>query len=349
MEELLKQSPFSFSGYKRGDTLEGTISSVSGREVLIDIGGKMEGVVGQKEWEEIKDFVARLKVGDKIKAVVVTAENDQGQMILSIKRAAHGNRWEKFNKLLETGEAISVRGVEINRGGLIAETEGIRGFIPSSQLSVEHQADLAKLINKTLMVKVIEVNREQNRLVFSERANVSEEERKVKLDLVKKSVTVGEKYTGKIAAIMPYGIFVSLESGADGLVHISEVSWEKSDDLEKIFKLGEEIEVLVLGINEADGKLNLSIRQLTEDPWTKLAGKYKEEQQVRGKVAQVTNYGVFVTMDKGVDGLIHITKIPPGTIYEVGQDIRCTIETVDLKNHKISLIPVLTEKPVGYK
>lgn len=349
MEELLAQEGYVPRGFKRGDAVEGHVSSISGKEVLIDFGGKMEGVVGEKEWDIVKDFVSRLKPGDKISAIVISAENDKGQMIVSIKKAGSKYRWEKAKELLESGEPVNVRGVEINKGGLIVEFEGLRGFVPGSQLSGEHQSEISRMVNKTFAVKVIEVDETSNRLIFSEKAVTGVADLAKKLEEVRSKVTVGEKYTGKVSAIMPYGIFVNLDNGADGLVHISEISWSKVDDLNSLYKVGEEVEVKAVGINDTDAKLNLSIKQLLADPWQDLAKKYTAEQQIKGKVTRVSSYGIFVQLEEGVEGLIHISKVPPDASFEVGDDTTCTVESVDINAHRISLIPVLKVKPIGYK
>lgn len=349
MEGLLADIGYGFKGFKKGQFVSGTVSSISGKEVLIDFGGKTEGVVGEKEWEDVKNFVSGLKTGDKIDAMVISAENDRGQMVVSIRAAGNRFRWQRVKDLLKSGEVINVRGVEVNKGGLLVDFDGLKGFIPGSQLSGEHGGEMTRLVNRAIPVKVIEVDQPQNRLIFSERAVTGAADLSKKLDDVKSKVTIGEKYKGKISAVMPYGVFVNLEAGPDGLVHISEISWEKVDNLAELLTVGQEVEVLVLGINEHDGKLNLSIKQLLPDPWTDLAKKYSTDKEVKGVVTRVSAYGVFVKLEDGVEGLIHISKVPTGTEYKVGEDVKCTIESVDIKSHRISLIPVVTHKPIGYK
>ncbi len=349
MEELLARVGYGFKGFKRGDVVSGSVSSIAGKEVLIDFGGKTEGIVGEKEWEQVKDFVAKLSIGDTIDAVVISPENDRGQMVVSIRSAGSKFRWHRADELLKNGESIRVRGTELNKGGLVVDFEGLKGFIPGSQLSSEHQADLNKLVNKVLEVKVIEVDQASNRLIFSEKAVSGAAETQKKIEEVKARVAIGEKYKGKVSAIMPYGIFVNLEAGPDGLVHISEISWQKVENLGELFKVGEEVEVMVLGINEADGKLNLSIKQLLPDPWVKLSQKYSTDQQIKGEVTRVSPYGVFVRLDEGIEGLIHISKVPPDAEFKPGEEVSCTIESIDVPGHRISLVPVVTYKPIGYK
>lgn len=349
MDELLATSDYSLKVYKKGDVVEGKIASITGKEVLIDVAGKTEAIIGEKEWDQVKTFVSELKPGDKITGVVISAENDRGQLVISIRRAGSDYRWQKMERLLKSGEPLTVRGVEINKGGLIVEAEGLRGFVPTSQLSMENQAQIQKMINKSFQSIVIEVSKEQNRLIFSERQISATADLAKKLEEVRSKVKTGETYKGKVSAIMNYGVFVNLSNGADGLVHISEVSWNKVDDLGSIFTVGQEVEVLVLGIGENDGKLNLSVKQLQPDPWLKLADKYKPDQQIVGKVTKLTSYGAFVELEPEVEGLIRTSKIPPSMELNPGDKVSCIVESVDLPAHKIALVPVLTEKPVGYK
>ncbi|OGG19247.1 hypothetical protein A2721_00235 [Candidatus Gottesmanbacteria bacterium RIFCSPHIGHO2_01_FULL_47_48] len=349
MEDLLAQVGYGLKGFKRGDLVTGTISSISGKEVLIDFGGKTEGIVGEKEWEQVKDFVAKLRPGDKIDAVVISAENDRGQMVVSIRQAGSKFRWSRADSLLKSGEAVNVRGVEVNKGGLVVDFEGLKGFVPGSQMTPEHQAEVNRMVNRVFGAKVIEVDQKQNRLIFSEKAVTGAADLAKKIEEVKSKVKIGEKYVGKVSAIMPYGVFVNLDAGPDGLVHISEVSWQKVENLNELFKVGAEIEVLVLGINENDGKLNLSLKQLQPDPWQDLAKRYSADQQVKGEVTRVSSYGVFVRLEEGIEGLIHISKVPAGTEYKPGEEVTCTIESVDANAHRISLVPVTTYKPIGYK
>ncbi len=347
MEELLRG--YSWTGFEKGEVVTGTVTSISGKEVLIDFGGKMEGVVGEKEWDQVKDYVSKLTVGDKIEAVVISAETEKGQMVVSVRKSGSKYRWQKANELLKTGEPVSVKGVETNKGGLIVEFEGIRGFVPGSQLSADHQAEISKMVGKSFLAKVIEVDVSQNRLIFSEKAITGAADLAKKLTDLKSKVKIGEKYFGKVAAVMPYGVFVSLDNGADGLVHISEISWQKVEDTASLFDVGDEVEVMVLGINDHDGKLNLSIKQLVPDPWLTLSKKYTTEQQVKGKVTRVSSFGIFVRLEEGLEGLIHISKVPAGKEFEVGEEVTCTVESIDATAHRISLIPVVTFKPIGYK
>lgn len=349
MADLLAVYGDSFHGFKKGQSVTGAVASINGKEVLIDFGGKTEGIVGEKEWEDIRDYVAKLSPGDKVSAVVISSENDRGQMVVSLRQAGAKFRWTRAEALLKSGEPVNVRGVEVNKGGLVVDFEGLKGFIPSSQLAPEHAAEINRLVNKILSGKVIEVNQKDNRLILSERAVSGAADLAKKLEDVRSKVKVNETHSGKISAIMPYGLFVNLDAGPDGLVHISEVSWQKVDDLGSLYKIGDKVEVMVLGVSESDAKLNLSFKRLLPDPWVDLSKKYALEQQIQGVVTKVSHYGIFVKLEEGIEGLIHISNVPPDATYEPGQEITCTIESIDSTAHRISLIPVVTYKPIGYK
>lgn len=343
MDELLKAYGATFRGFKRGDKVEGTISSIAGREVLIDVGGKMEGVVGEKEWEDIKVFVATLKPGDKVLAHVISAENEKGQMILSIRNSMQSSRWQTFDQLYKSGEVVTVRPLEVNKGGLLVDYSGIRGFIPTSQLLTSQ--NLGNYLNKTLQVLVIEVDKTQNRLVFSEKAITAVADKEARLAKIA-DIKFGDKYKGAVSTITNFGLFVTLESGVEGLVHISEVAWDKTNDLNKLYKTGDEVDVVAVSVNDSDGKLNLSIKRLTEDPFVKASQELKVDQKVKGKVVRISSVGAYVSLDKGVEGLM---KVVAGKSYEIGDEVTATVESIDLKLRKITLSPVLTKKFVGYK
>lgn len=352
MEELLKATPYKFKGLKRGETVEGIVTDITKRTVLMDIGAKTEGVVISKEYEETADLISSLKVGDKIKAVVYSPENDKGQILLSIKETALDHKWDLFEQHLETQETIEVRGLEVNKGGLIARLMGTRGFVPASQFSHQYLGNLDRLQNKLFKVKVIEVSRDKNRLIFSEK-QVSEAVVLAQKKAALKKVKNGEIYIGVVSGVMPFGIFVRVkvdkELFLEGLVHISEISWEKVDNLNKIYKSGDKTKVKVLEVDKASGKLNLSIKQLTADPWADLVKKYPLEKKAKGKVIRLASFGAFVELELGVEGLIHISKIPADFDIKVDKQVDVYIESVEPEKRRMSLGLVLKEKPVGYK
>lgn len=359
MEDLLKETGYTLSAPKPGDVLKGVVTDVSKKMVLVDIGAKTEGMVVDKEYLAAKDYIESLNQGDEVSVYVISPENERGQILLSLKRALMDMKWEMYAEYMETGKTVEVEGVEVNKGGMIVQADTIRGFVPSSQFGKEYLGRMEKLLNQKFKVKVIEVDKEKNRLIFSER-HVSEAEALAKKSEALSFVHAGDTYEGVVSGIMPFGVFVGVEvpigkddkdmSGKlEGLVHISEISWEKVNDPNDFFKLGDRLKVKVLGVDEDAGKLNLSVKQLTDDPWTTVEDKYPIGAKVTGKVTRTAPFGAFVTLEPGVDGLIHISKIPSGEEPKVGDEVEIFVETVDMDQRRMSLGMVLTEVPMGYK
>lgn len=358
MEELLDKTGYTLSVPKPGAVLSGIATEITKKMVLVDIGAKTEGMVVDREFEAAKDYIADLKQGDEVSVYVVSPENERGQILLSLKRALVDRKWEQFAEYMQTSQVVEVRGLEVNKGGMIVVSEGIRGFVPSSQFGKNYLGRMDLLIDKDFKVKVIEVDKEKNRLIFSERL-VSEAEEIAKKTEALKHVTPGDIYEGVVSGIMPFGVFVGVEvpfkgdsagvGKVEGLVHISEISWEKVNDPNDYFKLGDRVKVKVLGIDEGAGKLNLSVKQMTDDPWSTVTTKYPVGAKVTGTVSRTAPFGAFVTLEPGVDGLIHISKIPSGSEPKVGSEIEVFVEHVDPEQRRMSLGLVLTEVPVGYK
>lgn len=362
MEELLAQSGQKFRGWKVGDMVEGIITEKTNRAIYVDIGGKTEGMVIDREMKAARDFIKALAVGDKVTAIITQPENDRGQTLMSFKRAAANQVWNEFETKLKTQETMKVRGKEVNKGGLIIEVKGVQGFIPSSCFSAQYTGKIEDLIEKDLEAKVIEVDRQQNRLIFSER-EVSEAGLIKAQEEILKTVKVGDVFEGKVTGVMPFGLFVKVtmdkkktkkekDAGPitlEGLVHISEISWEKVEDPSKFFKQGDKVKVKVLAIDRKSGKLNLSIKQLIADPWDSLGEKYQQDKKVKGVVARLAPFGAFISLEPGIEGLIHISKIPAEQTINPGDKVNCYIESLDKEHRRMSLGLVLKEKPVGYK
>lgn len=347
MDELLAQTGGLTLGLKKGNIVEGSVVSVSPKEILIDIGKKSYGVIANWELEQVKDYAATLKVGDKIAAQVMNAENDMGYAILSVRKTSTERRWITLTERRDKGENIDVIPMEIARGGLLVEWQNLRGFIPAAQLDAEFASNPSVLIGRVIKVKVLEVDKSLNRLVLSQKAassGVSPKILKDKLGKIKQNDILG----GVISGIAPFGLFVDID-GLEGLVHISEIAWEKVENLVQLYKVGDKVEVVVLDINQDEGKLNLSIKRLTPDPWKNILDRYSPDIEVTGEIVRHAPYGAFIHLETGIEGLIHISKIPAGTDLKIGQKVECLVEKVDPAKRKISLTIVPKEKPVGYR
>jgi small subunit ribosomal protein S1 len=363
MEELLAHTGYKLKGFKRGEKVTGRVIEVTNKTVYIDIGGKAEAVVAEQEFELARDYFKSLKTGDEIEGVVLISENDAGQVILSLRKAAIDTMWSTLDQALAEDKEITVRVKDVTKGGLLVDADGIYGFVPTSQLGHEAEGNPAGLTGKPLKVKVIEADRANNRLVFSEKA-VSEaaeiEERRKVLAAVK----VSGEYEATVVGVVPFGVFAEIKiepkqkskkdeqseiNKLEGLIHISELSWEKVDDVSKSVKVGDKMKVQVIGMDEETGKLALSVKRLSEDPWGIVEKKYKVDSKHTGVVAKIAPYGILVRMEKGIEGLIHASKMPAEAGFSEGQKVEVFVESVDLEKRRLSLGVVLSEKPVGYK
>lgn len=355
MEELLSSTGYKLSSPKKGDVVTGTVTVLSRKVVQVDIGGKTEGIITDKEYDIACDFIENLTVGETVKAFVVSAENDRGQILLSFKKAAVDQKWDVFKESMDSGAIVTVKGLELNKGGMIVSYEGIRGFVPTSQFGKSVMGNLEEMLGKTFRVKIIEVDREKNRLIFSER-HVSEEELIKQKTAALDAVKIGQIYEGVVSGILPFGAFVTLSIPMDGvvghiegLVHISEISWEKVEDPNKYVHSGDTVKVKVLAADQSNGKLTLSMKQTIDDPWMAAKETYPEGTVVTGTVSRVAQFGIFVHLQVGIDGLVHISKILNGEMPRVGEEVSVTVESVDPAARRMSLSLTPTEVPMGYK
>jgi small subunit ribosomal protein S1 len=359
MAELLGNPAYEIRTPKKGETVSGKITDKTRKMLMVDIGGKTEGIVVDKEFDAARDYIDQLNAGDQVEAYVLSSENERGQILLSLKKAAMDTKWDEFTKAMDEGQVMEVKGLEVNKGGLIVVIDGIRGFIPTSQFGKEYVGNLQKLKNRKLTVKVIEVDKEKNRLIFSEK-HVSEAAEMAQRAQALTNVKVGEVYDGVVSGVMPFGLFVTVSvplakaekdsaGHIEGLVHISEMSWEKVNDPHELYKVGQSIQVKVLGVDEAAGKLNLSLKQLAADPWVEIEGRYPVGTTVTGTVSRVVQFGVFVKVEPGVDGLIHTSKLTPDQQFQPGEQVTVVVESIDPAQRRMSLSAVLTEVPMGYK
>jgi small subunit ribosomal protein S1 len=333
MEELLAIESFSPRTVRRGEVIEGIVVAVNPSEVLVDIGGKSEGVISSRE---LGDGTPSISVGDKILAYVLQSEDESGQALLSVKRAGGEKRWRELQEGFNSADPIDVKGLEINRGGLVVDLGGVRGFIPSSQLDSSLVG--SKGIGRSFKAKIIELDRKTNRLILSQRALTAEVAKK-RFEEASERYHEDDELTGRVSGVMPYGLFVTIEDGLEGLVHISEVSWDRVSNLADLFKIGDEVKVKVLSIDPSAGRVNLSVRSLTHDPWKERLGKYAQGTAVHGKVSKLTQYGVFVELERGVEGLVHSSKIPAYMVdIKPGQEMDLIVESINPDARRISLI-----------
>lgn len=350
MAELLARSGRSTTGFSSGQKVKGRVLSKDSKRLTLDIGGKSEGVVAEKAFSEARDLIKGLKIGDEVTATVLVPETREGVVVLSLRQAAFDASWQKLEEAKETLEPVAVFGKGINPSGVTVDVEGLLGFIPGSQLGKEASKNPQNLMGKYFKAVVLEVDRLTNKVVLSEKEISDAEDIKASKEALKK-IKEGDVYDGEVTTVAGFGCFVKLDLKEDvkveGLVHVSELSWSKTENTQDVVKEGDKVKVKVIGTK--DGKISLSMKQAQSDPWDEVSEKFSTDSKVRGKVTKVSDFGVFVEVAPGIEGLIHMTKIPPATKLTRGQEIDCYVEEIDSKNKKLALGMVLTSKPVGYK
>lgn len=354
MEELLKSSPKLIIP-KPGTLVEGTVIGIAKNRVLMDLGGVCTGIISGREARDSHDTIKHLKVGDHILTYVIDEENEDGLAVLSLRKASQEKTWKNFIEAHEKGHVISVTAAEANKGGLLLDIDGIKGFIPVSQLAPMHYprvngADanlilsrLQQLVGKKFSVKIISVDKENGKLILSEKA-AHEAERSVSLEKLK----IGNTVKGRVSGIVKFGIFVAFE-GLEGLVHISEIAWGHVKNPADFAKLGQDVTVQVIGI-EGD-KISLSMKRLTTDPWIEIASKYTIGTIVEGEVSRLTPFGAFMELGDDINGLIHLTEITdqeikdPSEVLKAGQHVKAKVIALEPEEHRIGLsIKALSEK-----
>lgn len=327
----------------QGEVVEGVVLSVQKHEVMVDLGPLGVGVVPRREIGFGKD----LAVGESVTASVVETEMDNGYSLLSLRKAAKDRGWDEIQRIIDANETIEVSPYDANRGGLLIECEGVRGFLPVSQLSAEHYprvggADkdeilqrLNSLIGKSLGVRILDADRKTNKLIFSEKEAIKDglAERFEKLK-------VGDTVSGVVTGVVDFGAFVNV-SGIEGLVHISEISWERVNNLSDYVKVGDTIDAKIIAIDK--DRLSLSMKQLQEDPWLKEVDSFKKGDEVEGTVTRITPFGAFVQISPAVEALVHVSELgdgesaDPEKVFKLNQRKNFAILEVDKDNRKISL------------
>ena len=335
MDELLMDTNRTLRTFRYGEVVEGTVISIGRKELFVDLGSKSEGIISGREFEDGIDAIAGLQVGDTIVASVTQTENDQGYIILSLKKARSERSWRGVEEALKKNTSLTVKVVDSNKGGLVVESEeGLRGFVPFSHLNNPPKPEEAQgLLGQKLQVHVIELNRALNRLVFSEKLATFLSDPKIKKFFA--GLKPDKKLKGNVTSIFPFGVFVKPHPGVEGLVHISEISWQRIDHPSEVVKIGEEVEVVVLSVNREQGKLALSMKPLRKNPWEELANKRKVGETVVGTVTKTVPFGAFVKLPEGVEGLIHVSETV-GPLAE-GEEVKAVIINLEPEKRKLGL------------
>jgi small subunit ribosomal protein S1 len=351
MESLLQEQDLSVDLPQPGEIRKGMIASVSPSQVLVSIGAKSEGVVSGRELEQLtpKEREA-LKVGDEIHVYVINPEDANGNVVLSLKRAQEQISWDNVEKLVTDGETIESKIIGFNKGGLIVAVEGLRGFVPSSQIGALRRSQTTgdtpeqryqKMVGQPISVRVIEVDRERRRLILSERAASTESRQSIK-ERVIDELEEGKTYTGRVTSLANFGAFINI-NGADGLVHLSELSWDHIEHPREVLEVGQEIKVKVINVDREKKRIGLSVRALQDDPWQSRVEKYSVGQLVEGKITRLTKFGAFARLDDDIEGLIHISEMADHRIEHPKEVLRendvktLRVIRIDADQHRIGL------------
>lgn len=340
MDDLLEEHDI--KQLKSGDVVEGVVNNIKKHEVWIDLGANGLGIVMRREVGG-----QQLEVGQAVVTSIVEPEMDEGYALLSMRRAAKDRGWDELQKVFDDQEIISVNAYDANRGGLLIELEGIRGFLPVSQLSAgnyprvsgadkdEILQKLNQLTNKELRVRILDISRKDNKLIFSEKEAIKDDmqERFAKL-------AVGSEVEGVVTGVIDFGAFVNVD-GIEGLIHISEISWERVEDPRKYIKTGETVKAKIIAIDK--DRLSLSLKQMSEDPWLKEVQAFKTGDTVEGKVTRITPFGAFVQLSSAVEALVHVSEmsdddgVDPEKIFQLNEDKKFKVIDIDLEGRKIAL------------
>ena len=351
MESLLQTENMNVDMPQQGEIRTGTIAEVSPSQILVSIGAKSEGVISSRELEQLSaEEREALKVGAEIPVYVINPEDDNGNVILSFRRAQEQISWENVEKMLEEDRSYDSNIVGFNKGGLIVLVGGLRGFVPSSQISVMRRAQSTgdtpeqrwqKMIGQPISVRIVEVDRERRRLILSERAASTETRQSVK-ERVIDELEVGKVYTGRVTSLAGFGAFVNV-NGADGLVHLSEISWDRVQHPKEVLEVGQEVKVKVINVDREKKRIGLSLRALADDPWKSRVEKFSVGQLVEGVITRLTKFGAFARLEGDIEGLIHISEMAdhridhPKEVLKEGEVHTLRIIRIDTDQHRIGL------------
>jgi small subunit ribosomal protein S1 len=351
MESLLRESEMNLNLLKTGEIKHGTIASIAPGQILVGVGAKSEGIINGSEFEAIpaEDFAA-MQVGQDILVYVVTPEDQNGNLVLSYVRALEETTWQEAEKYLASKEAFKGQIAGFNKGGLLVAFGKLRGFVPASQFSFSRRSALSgesaeqsfsPMVGQEINVCIIEVDRERRRLIVSERA-ASNETRESIRDKVIENLTEGEERTGTVTSLADFGAFVNI-NGADGLVHLSEISWERIRHPGDVLKVGQQVPVKVISIDKENKRIGLSIRARQSDPWNENSKDLKVGQLVEGKITRLTKFGAFAKLENDLEGLIHISELSekriehPKEILHEGDVVTLRIIKIEPDSHRIGL------------
>ena len=353
-EEMNNLIDGTVTDFDEGDLVTGTVVKIERDEVLLDIGYKSEGVIPSRELSIRKDVNPAdvVAMNDEIEALVLQKEDKEGRLVLSKKRAEYERAWNAVEEKFNSGETVEGEVIEVVKGGLILDI-GLRGFLPASLVDLRRVKDLNAYMGTRIEARVIEMDRNRNNVVLSRRV-VLEESRKAERSEILSKLKSGMRLQGTVSSIVDFGAFVDL-GGIDGLVHISELSWNHVNHPSEVVKVGDEVEVEVLDVDLQRERISLGLKQTTEDPWVKLVEEYPVGSIVDGKVTKIVPFGAFIELGNGIEGLVHISEMAmrhidtPAQVVKPGQDVKVKVMEISPERRRISLSMKAAAEELGYE
>ena len=335
-EELSELIDSKFRMYREGSIVNGTILDIRPQVVIVDIGYKSEGVIPTSEFEDDE-----IEVGDEVEVLLERLENDEGMVVLSKEKAAHKQNWEKIVKVFEDGGLVKGKVKSVVKGGLMVNV-GVEAFLPGSQVDIIPPKDLNEYLGNVYEFKIVKVNDERKNIVLSRR-EVIEAERAERRQRFLQTVKVSDKVTGQVKNLTDFGAFIDLE-GMDGLLHITDMSWGRINHPSEMLRIGQEVEVQILDVDRDKERVSLGLKQMTDNPWEDIEAKYPIGSQVKGSITKLLPYGAFVELERGVEGLVHVSELSwvkritrPSDVLELEQEIEAVVLGISIEEQKISL------------
>jgi small subunit ribosomal protein S1 len=353
MADLMAKHKTSFSTFRKGDAVSGKITKLTKNEILVDINAKSAAVVLEKDKTILRTLLEKLHVGDEVEVQILNPESDWGNPVVSLRRFLSNSSWKQLEEAQKVEGLINVTVTDLTKGGILVTAEnGLSGFLPNSHLGSGNQPTTGKQIK----VRVIEINRKDNKIIFSQKQTISAQ----LFNEAIKSFKIGDSIDVNVLNIAPFGVFTFIpipgktrpeggELQLDGLIHISEISWDKVDEITNLYAAGDKITAKIIGFDKNTRRIDLSLKQLTPDPFDNIANHYPLDKNVSVAITKIDDSGVYINLGAGIEGIIRKDKIPPTMNFKIDQTILATVSEIDKKRHKIYLVPVLREKPIGYR
>lgn len=352
-EQMNQMIDGTLTEFDEGDLVDGTVVKIEHDEVLVDIGFKSEGVIPSRELSIRKDADPAdiVNIGEKIEALVLQKEDKDGRLILSKKRAEYERAWIQVEDKFKAGEIVTGEVIEVVKGGLILDI-GLRGFLPASLVDLRRVKDLDMYMDTEIEARVIEMDRNRNNVVLSRRVLLEEGRKNERAEILEK-LSKGMRLKGSVSSIVDFGAFVDL-GGIDGLVHISELSWNHVNHPSEVVKVGDEVEVEVLDVDLQRERISLGLKQTTEDPWVRLVEAYPLGTIVDGKVTKIVPFGAFIELGENVEGLVHISEMSlkhidsPAQVVHVGDEVKVKVMEINPERRRISLSMKAAAEDLGF-